>query len=176
VQLDELRTANASAKDISTAEKALKYMPKDEATARKQWGDARPQRLRSHRRRCRTRRRTAGATTPSHRKRLNFIALVICLMIGTASLPHILMRYYTTPSVKEARESVTSGRCSSSSCSTSPRRRYAVLAKYEIYTDLVGTTISTCPAGSSRGARSIRWCSRSKTSTATVCCSWPNSR
>ena len=28
-------------------------------------------------------------------------------MVGTAALPHILMRYYTTPSVKEARESVT---------------------------------------------------------------------
>jgi cation/acetate symporter len=26
---------------------------------------------------------------------------------GTAALPHILMRYYTTPSVKEARDSVT---------------------------------------------------------------------
>jgi Na+(H+)/acetate symporter ActP len=28
-------------------------------------------------------------------------------MVGTAALPHILMRYYTTPSVKEARQSVT---------------------------------------------------------------------
>ncbi len=28
-------------------------------------------------------------------------------MVGTAALPHILMRYYTTPSVKEARDSVT---------------------------------------------------------------------
>jgi hypothetical protein len=27
-------------------------------------------------------------------------------MVGTAALPHILMRYYTTPSVKQARESV----------------------------------------------------------------------
>jgi cation/acetate symporter len=39
--------------------------------------------------------------------RRNFLALVFCLMVGTAALPHILMRYYTTPSVKEARESVT---------------------------------------------------------------------
>ena len=36
----------------------------------------------------------------------NFLALVFCLMVGTAALPHILMRYYTTPSVKQARESV----------------------------------------------------------------------
>jgi cation/acetate symporter len=35
-----------------------------------------------------------------------FISLVICMMVGTASLPHILMRYFTTPSVKSARKSV----------------------------------------------------------------------
>jgi cation/acetate symporter len=35
--------------------------------------------------------------------RKNFLALVFCLMVGTAALPHILMRYYTTPSVREAR-------------------------------------------------------------------------
>ena len=35
-----------------------------------------------------------------------FISLVICMMVGTASLPHILMRYFTTPSVKAARKSV----------------------------------------------------------------------
>jgi cation/acetate symporter len=35
-----------------------------------------------------------------------FLSLVACMMIGTASLPHILMRYFTTPSVKAARASV----------------------------------------------------------------------
>ncbi len=35
-----------------------------------------------------------------------FITLVMVLMCGTASLPHILMRYFTTPSVKDARRSV----------------------------------------------------------------------
>lgn len=35
-----------------------------------------------------------------------FVTLVLVLMAGTASLPHILMRYFTTPSVKEARRSV----------------------------------------------------------------------
>jgi cation/acetate symporter len=33
-------------------------------------------------------------------KRNNFLALVFCLMLGTAALPHILMRSYTTPSVQ----------------------------------------------------------------------------
>ncbi|MEW5963088.1 MAG: sodium:solute symporter family protein [Pseudomonadota bacterium] len=37
---------------------------------------------------------------------LNYFALILCLMVGTASLPHILMRYFTTPSVREARSSV----------------------------------------------------------------------
>ncbi|MBT5497417.1 MAG: cation acetate symporter [Alphaproteobacteria bacterium] len=35
-----------------------------------------------------------------------FVSLAVCMMLGTASLPHILMRYFTTPSVKAARNSV----------------------------------------------------------------------
>jgi cation/acetate symporter len=35
-----------------------------------------------------------------------FVTLVACMMIGTASLPHILMRYFTTPTVRDARNSV----------------------------------------------------------------------
>jgi cation/acetate symporter len=35
-----------------------------------------------------------------------FVTLAFCMMTGTASLPHILMRYFTTPSVKAARQSV----------------------------------------------------------------------
>ena len=35
-----------------------------------------------------------------------FVTLVACMMLGTASLPHILMRYFTTPSVRAARSSV----------------------------------------------------------------------
>ena len=34
------------------------------------------------------------------------VSLAICMMAGTASLPHILMRYFTTPSVRSARRSV----------------------------------------------------------------------
>ena len=39
-------------------------------------------------------------------KSWQFVSLVACMMLGTASLPHILMRYFTTPSVKAARSSV----------------------------------------------------------------------
>jgi cation/acetate symporter len=38
--------------------------------------------------------------------KIQFVTLVACMMMGTASLPHILMRYFTTPSVKAARQSV----------------------------------------------------------------------
>ena len=77
--------------------------------------------------------------------RINFLSLMFCLMVGTAALPHILMRYYTTPSVREARESV--------SWSlffilllylTAPA--YAVFAKYEVYSTLINTPIAQLPS------------------------------
>jgi cation/acetate symporter len=43
-----------------------------------------------------------GATPLS---KLNFISLMLALFLGTASLPHILIRYYTVPSQKAARKS-----------------------------------------------------------------------
>ncbi len=51
----------------------------------------------------------AVLTTPQNApdgKAWGMISLAICMMAGTASLPHILMRYFTTPSVKAARRSV----------------------------------------------------------------------
>jgi cation/acetate symporter len=38
--------------------------------------------------------------------RLDFISLAMALVLGTAGLPHILMRFYTVPTAKEARKSV----------------------------------------------------------------------
>ena len=37
---------------------------------------------------------------------LDFISLALALVLGTAGLPHVLMRFYTVPSAKEARRSV----------------------------------------------------------------------
>ena len=37
--------------------------------------------------------------------KLNFISLMLALFFGTASLPHILIRYYTVPSQRDARKS-----------------------------------------------------------------------
>jgi cation/acetate symporter len=38
--------------------------------------------------------------------KLDFISLGLALVLGTAGLPHVLMRFYTVPSSKEARRSV----------------------------------------------------------------------
>jgi len=70
---------------------------------------------------------------------------VFCLMVGTAALPHILMRYYTTPSVKEARSSVTwSLFFIFLLYFTAPA--LGVLVKYVMYNDVVGTAFSSLPA------------------------------
>jgi len=44
-----------------------------------------------------------GATTTS---KIDFISLGLALVLGTAGLPHVLMRFYTVPSSKQARKSV----------------------------------------------------------------------
>jgi cation/acetate symporter len=44
-----------------------------------------------------------GKTTVA---KVDFISLALALVLGTAGLPHILMRFYTVPSAKEARRSV----------------------------------------------------------------------
>ncbi|HET7474413.1 MAG TPA: cation acetate symporter [Dermatophilaceae bacterium] len=38
--------------------------------------------------------------------KIDFISLALALVLGTAGLPHVLMRFYTVPSSKEARRSV----------------------------------------------------------------------
>ncbi|ACQ81615.1 SSS sodium solute transporter superfamily [Beutenbergia cavernae DSM 12333] len=39
--------------------------------------------------------------------KVDFISLALALVLGTAGLPHVLMRFYTVPSAKAARKSVT---------------------------------------------------------------------
>lgn len=87
-----------------------------------------------------------GATEEARRiARLNFIGIVFCMMFGTAALPHILMRYYTTPSVKQARQSVTwSLFFIFLLYFTAPA--LAVLAKYDVYHLLVGSSFASLPA------------------------------
>ena len=44
-----------------------------------------------------------GSTT----SKLDFVSLGLSLVLGTAGLPHVLMRFYTVPTAREARKSVT---------------------------------------------------------------------
>src|SRR5206468_7620824 len=84
-------------------------------------------------------------TVPTGTGMWNFLALTFCLMVGTAGLPHILTRYYTTPSVKEARTSVAwSLFFIFLLYFTAPA--LAVLVKYEVFNVLVGTPFDHLPA------------------------------
>jgi cation/acetate symporter len=68
---------------------------------------------------------------------LNFFAIIFCMMVGTASLPHILMRYFTTPSVREARKSVAWSLLFIFLLYFSAPA-YAAFSKLEVYTNIIG--------------------------------------
>ena len=77
--------------------------------------------------------------------RRNFLALIFTLMVGTAALPHILMRFYTTPSVREARNSVTWSLFFIFLLYFSAPA-LAVLVKFVMYNDIVGSEFANLPA------------------------------
>jgi cation/acetate symporter len=85
---------------------------------------------------------------------LNWFALCFCMMVGTVGLPHILMRYYTTPSVKEARDSVGwSLFFIFLLYFTAPA--YAAFAKWTVLTSVVGKKIAELPQWVSRWGDTI---------------------
>ena len=152
---EELKAANAPLAEVQAAEKALAGLPKDEAGAKAAWtaakasADGRARPLAGM-----PRHGTQFAGDPNgdakaqktfDESRRNFLALVFCLMVGTAALPHILMRYYTTPSVKQARESVTWSLFFIFLLYFSAPA-LAVLVKYEVFNVLVGTPFDKLPA------------------------------
>ena len=146
-KVDELKAnPGADAKSIATAEKAFKDYPVDVEGARKTWtaakasNSSRAAPVKAHAEPFDAKDENARTVAKK-----NFLALVFCLMVGTAALPHILMRFYTTPSVKEARRSVFwSLFFIFLLYFTAPA--LAVLAKYEVYHSLVGTSFATLPA------------------------------
>lgn len=76
---------------------------------------------------------------------INFLALTLCLMVGTAGLPHVLMRFYTTPTVREARSSAAWALFFIFLLYfTAPA--YAAFARSEVLTNLVGQAFSALPA------------------------------
>ena len=77
--------------------------------------------------------------------RANFLALMFCLMVGTAGLPHLLTRYYTTPTVAEARRSVAWSLFFIALLYVSAPA-LAVLVKFEVMQNLVGSSFDALPA------------------------------
>jgi cation/acetate symporter len=76
--------------------------------------------------------------------RRNFLALMFCLMVGTAGLPHLLTRYYTTPTVAEARSSVAWSLFFIALVYLSAPA-LAVLVKFEVMNNLVGSSFDSLP-------------------------------
>ncbi len=73
---------------------------------------------------------------------LNFFGIIFCMMVGTASLPHILMRYFTTPSVREARQSVAWSLFFIFLLYFSAPA-YAAFSKLEVYTNIIGSNVAS---------------------------------
>jgi len=153
-QLADLRAANAPSAEIAAAEKAVADLPKDAEAATKAWtaqraaATAKTAPLNGMPRHAAQFAGNpdgdAAAQKTFNESRRNFLALIFCLMVGTAALPHILMRYYTVPSVKEARQSVTwSLFFIFLLYFTAPA--LAVLVKFEVLNVLVGTPFNNLP-------------------------------
>ncbi len=144
-QINALKSSDAQMKDIVALERRLRDLPHDPEQARGMWETAmftavdRSQMPIHH----------AEAFPGEDERqqmaqRINFIALIFCLTIGTAALPHVLMRYYTTPSVREARESVFWSLVFILLLyMTAPA--YAVFAKHEVLTHLIEIPIAKLP-------------------------------
>jgi cation/acetate symporter len=148
----DLRAANAPADQVTAAEKALAAYPKDEAAAKALWNREKGLAARSAPPRPHATPFPGKDEAARDTARLNFIGIVFCMMFGTAALPHILMRYYTTPSVQQARVSVFwslffifllyfTAPC------------LAVLAKFDMYTNLVGSSFASLPAWAAAWAK-----------------------
>jgi cation/acetate symporter len=182
-KLDDLKSANAPVAEIQAAEKALAAVPANDAAAKEAWTKAKAAaegRAKPLAGMPRHAAQFAGnpdgdaaAQKTFNESRRNFLALVFCLMVGTAALPHILMRYYTTPSVKEARDSVTwSLFFIFLLYFTAPA--LAVLVKYEVFNVLVGTPIRRCcrwPTSTRTASSSSARCASAATSSC-----WPRPR
>jgi cation/acetate symporter len=141
------------AKEVDAAEKAVRDFPIDSAKAKEQWtrdqatSAAKAAPVVAHAEPF-----SANSDEERSKKKRNFLALVFCLMVGTAALPHILTRYYTTPSVKEARDSVFwSLFFIFLLYVTAPA--LGILVKFEVYNNLVGSNFAQLPAWVSNWAR-----------------------
>jgi len=150
--LADAKTANVPADQIAAAEKSVAAYPKDMAAAKAGWTRETGLAARAAPPRPHAEPFVGKDEAARNTARLNFIGIVFCMMFGTAALPHILMRYYTTPSVQQARVSVFwslffifllyfTAPC------------LAVLAKYDMYSNLVGSSFASLPAWAAAWAK-----------------------
>jgi cation/acetate symporter len=151
----EAKAQRATQTEQIAAEKALALLPRDADTAVLQWqaelaeAQTKSKPLNGMPPQAQQFSGDPDGTTAEQAEydlsRRNFLALVFCLMVGTAALPHILVRYYTTPSVKQARESVTWSLVFIVLLYfTAPA--LAVLVKFEVFHVLVGTSFDALPS------------------------------
>ena len=150
--VSSLKASNGPSDQVAAAEKALAAYPKDEAAAKGQWTKEKGLTARAAPVRPHADPFPGKDEAARDLARLNFLGIVFCMMFGTAALPHILMRYYTTPSVQEARVSVFwslffifllyfTAPC------------LAVLAKYDMFSNLVGSSFASLPAWAAAWAK-----------------------
>ena len=157
-----LRDQNADVGLIVSASRELVSLPRDAASARERW----TREMRENYERARPlgglplhSQAFAGDPngSPHERKeyelaRRNFLALMFCLMVGTAGLPHLLTRYYTAPSVAAARTSVAWSLFFIALLYLSAPA-LAVLVKFEVMQNLVGSSFETLPNWLAQWAR-----------------------
>lgn len=157
-----LKAQGADFAVIAQARRELLAIPVDAAAAREMWTRAMVENLERakpiggmERHAAEFRGNPEGSDSEKQlfdTSQLNFLALVFCLMAGTAGLPHLLTRYYTTPSVSEARSSVAWSLFFIALIYLSAPA-LAVLVKFEIMNTLVGSSFDTLPAWIAQWAR-----------------------
>ena len=141
----DAKAAGVPTEQYAAAEKAVAAYPKDQAAATAQWNKDKGLTARAGPPRPHATPFPGKDEKAQDIARKNFLGIVFCMMIGTAALPHILMRYYTTPSVRQARQSVFwSLFFIFLLYFTAPA--LAVLAKYDVYHFLVGSSFANLPA------------------------------
>ncbi len=97
---EKLRALPADDPQRAEIEKQLKEYPKSPEEAKEKWTNAMKKATEA------SKPPKSYITPPSDAKGMvNFLALTLILMLGTAGLPHVIMRFYTTPTVREARTS-----------------------------------------------------------------------
>ena len=142
---DAVRLRNGSMAEVRQAERALIDYPRNAEQAARAWSAVRDANLvRAKAPQPHAQPFAADDEAASDARRNNFLALVICLMLGTAALPHILMRSYVTTSVAETRGSVFWTLFFILLIYlTIPA--LAVLVKFDVYSSLVGSNFSELP-------------------------------